>query len=484
MLAWLAGAPVLERIDRLAVSATRHVTELVETLATRAGALRCIELRPRSSDGVGWSVELERSVAPGPFVGVVARYRAGKSREHVSELLDRLLAIPPASVRELTIETTRKLILPADERARLAEAVARFDQLEHVSVPWDAPAPPQPASDRGLELSLSLWGTGLLDPDRLDAVWQLIEQLGERYDSFQLNSRPTLRTLEGLNQVKKWAVNPGTRRLELRRDGHAGSLSLARPALDAFTHLDVALGARSPESFVVWVLQLLELAPFFMGACFLTRGRPSPDTFQIGHSGQRAPVVGWLVVFGGRYVPVLPATEVAALAARPSLEGLFVEQTTHNLVVGVARSPEQVTPERLRALADGLREIIDRQLEVRFGFRFPARARAILGPVARELALTERPAPHTTTLVQFVSPAGIERRLVATLSNTLTTPCLSVGLESHHPDTAGYSALELVERNRAIAGVEQLDEALTEAAATARERASAWFAQQDRVLSS
>jgi hypothetical protein len=341
---------------------------------------------------------------PGPFVSVVARYRAGKSRADVSELLDRLLAIPPAAVRELAIETARKLVLPADERARLADAVARFDQLEHVSVPWDAPAPQQPASERGLELSLSLWGTGLLDPDRLDAVWQLIEQLGERYDSFQLNSKPTLRTLEGLNHVKKWAVNPGTRRLELRRDGHPGSLSLSRPALDAFTHLDVALGARSRESFVAWVLQLLELAPFFMGACFLTRGRPSAETFQIGHSGQRAPVVGWLVVFGGRYVPVLPAIEVAALAARPSLEGLFVEQTTHNLVVGVARSPEQRTERP--ALADGCARSSTAN-EVRFD-PVSARVRAILGPPPA--ARADRAARADTTTPCSCWPVGIERR--------------------------------------------------------------------------
>ncbi|MBA3540424.1 MAG: hypothetical protein H0T79_12505, partial [Deltaproteobacteria bacterium] len=483
--AWFAEAPVLERIERLVVRVKDNLTEMLEALALRGGALREVELvaldRGSLTDDAGWHFRLRREVAPGPFVSLIARHRVGKTTRRwnfVSDLQRPLAAVPADWLRVLHVDAGRKVTLNAADRRQLGAAVARFTRLEEVTVPWEVPPLRGPAPPSGMRLSLNLRGEGLLDPATIERVWRLVvDELGQVYDGFEVGYNSTLRALgdKPFERAVKWAANARTNRLELLRDGYPEKLVLTRGRRsnnDEYTSLELALGERTPEEFVAWFARFLDIAAFESGQCELAQSDRQRDLFDQWEYQPR-PQGGWLLVFGPRYLPVLPRERVARLASRPGLAGLFVAQTQRNLIIGVAPTPAEVTTDRLRLVATELRAIIDRQLTERLGYDLAERAKAILGPAATELGLSARPDPNRKWTLNFVKAGPPEWQIAVELSDVLGEPTVDIVLRSQ--DNDGYHAHPLL-REKPASTRSQIDTALVGAAKAASERALSWFA--------
>ena len=472
-LAWLAEAPVLDRIERLVVGVGDHVTALLEAVARHPGSLRELELVAGARslhDGTGWSVVLRRDSAPGPFTRCIARCRSARNARSFVDDLEAALAVVPASwLRVLEVESSRKLTLKAEDRARLATAVARFAQLETSSVPWQVPLEP-PTRAAGRKLVMRLHGEGLLDPKKVAAVWRsVVDELGQSYDSYEIGHGPALRPLgdKPVERLHTWAANPRALRFDLVRDGAPCRLSIGRPDRGGqVTYLELVTD-RSPEQILQWLVGFLDLAKFETGHLFPPEMDTSYDAFDL--HAYAGPWAGWLVVFGPRLLPVLPPQQVAALGNDPELRGIIVASSKRNLVVAAAPSPEETTPERLRALAARLREVVARNLPAALGYDFSERVHAILAPAAHELGLSLGE-PGTPTSIQFVQQ---ERRLVARLLDPLDTPRVDIQLQQkgdrtyHVHDLRGGPA-----KTRAA-----LDKALAAAAKAARAEGPAWFAR-------
>jgi uncharacterized protein (TIGR02996 family) len=480
-LDWLLEAPVLERIECLTIgSVARGLANALEAIARRAGSLRELRLLSRFSPMMapdGWSVTLRRDSAPGPFTALTARFHTGKHGvAHRVGLIEEVLdAIPASWLRSIDIDAGRKLTLKADERAGLAKLVARFDGLDDVKVPWEAP-PKRPAKSSGRDYAMELEGPGMLDPKRIGPIWKLVvEELGQQYDSFEVGTGNALRKLDDkpFEQIKKWAANKRAGSLELLRDGAAGSLTLNRHGRYATERTSAELVGieRSPEELADWFVRFCDLAKFWNGTVKLATSRYTQEDFLF--PGYSAPDGGWLMFFGRPLADVLPLKRVQQLAARRELAGMFARATKHGLLVGIAASPDEATSKRLRALADPLRSILVEGVIEHLGYDLTALARATLGPIAKQLGLAFEATQDPATEVRFVNR---KRQLVVDVRWPLDGP--SIDLELRHGARNGYRVHELASRKPANTRA-QVEKQLAVAAKAALADAAKWFAKAE-----
>ncbi|HLL20679.1 MAG TPA: hypothetical protein VK427_01030, partial [Kofleriaceae bacterium] len=384
----------------------------IEAAAHRRGTLRELELdlQPPGAADAGWRYVLSRDVAPGAFTRLVVRPRGGS---HAFNELASVLSQIPATLRELVITTPKKLVLRKRERADLVAALARFDGLERCELPWPELAnetrPPAPVEvDTGRHFAIRVIGEPLFVPARIPAVWDVVErELGLRYDSFAVGAKWRQLGNDPVARIQKWAGNARCYDMKLFRDGTRGTLSLSRPEYAGQRHVSTMLlasfGSRRTEEIVAWWLRFLELATFETGTLDLDGVTRPRDVFSLGELDVPHLRAAWLLYFGPALLPLLPLADVAALAKRPGLEGMFVRATTRGVVVGLAPTPEEITDERLSACAAALHEILRPRVVARHGYVLAERALALLGPLATELGLSLIDNPSKLFSLRFAS---------------------------------------------------------------------------------
>ncbi|HEU0037555.1 MAG TPA: TIGR02996 domain-containing protein [Kofleriaceae bacterium] len=428
LAAQLRDAPVFERIERLMIAPGAPVRSWLEPLARCDGALREIEL-VASRDGSlvredGCHVRLSRSRAPDEFSTVHVHYRSSDrapTSRFATELVTALACIPQRWPRTIVVDAGRKLMLDAEDRVRLAEALSRFTQLEQLDVPWDRV--PSEAARAGVVLEVKLAGGGLLDPAKIAAVWDVLGELEPHYDAMHVGHGSALRPLgkDPVARLAKWAANPKIEEVMLVRDGHPERAGLGRSERLGATYVRCCV-ERSRDELVAWLVRLLALGTFEKGAIEPTG--LGPFQLELRDLGVARP--GWIMVLAPRASRVFPVDAVAALADRPPLAGLVAVEAPRNLVISPAPSLAELTQARFDALAAGLHEIAARRLRTIVGFDVAARLRDKLGPIAAELGLAFQHA--TSTRVAYGSPSGLQ--LEGWLDDPLGTPKLRAGMRS------------------------------------------------------
>ncbi|WAS95811.1 hypothetical protein [Nannocystis punicea] len=144
LAAWLRGAPVIERLDRIALCnvqadeiaavASRRGPRVLDIIAGDGGELA------GSGSGIGWTIRLTRERDAGPFRSAVARDHV----EHLwreparwgETLVEALARLPRGTLADLRIESSiERLKLPIREQlTALAREIAPA-----IVVPWEQP---------------------------------------------------------------------------------------------------------------------------------------------------------------------------------------------------------------------------------------------------------------------------------------------------------------------------------------------------------
>lgn len=472
--AWIASAPVVERLQRLVVH--NHWTAYLEAAARRSGSLREIEIDLQRVDrrDEGWRFLLQRDAAPGPFTRLIARPRGGP--HDPARLAPLLNAIPEGWLRELVVTSPRKLLLPKQEHAELVAAIGRFPDAR-CDLPWaDLTPPPVVSVPEGPLLDIRVEGESLFAPDKAAAVWRVVDdELGLQYDSFEIGSKWRQLGEDPVARIQKWAGNARCYDMTLFRDGAPGRLRLARSKFNkaaSVTMLEVPVALRSHDDWIDWYLRFLELGTFDSGVVYLAGVERHHRSFDLGMLGCGASA-GWLIYFGPVQKPLLPLDRVAALAGRPGLDGVFARASTSGILVGTARTPHDVTAERLAALSAGLREILHASLEQRFGFSLEESVQRSFGELLAIQGMA--PVPGKQFELRFAS-ADQERQLLVTLFAPYTKPQIRVQLHAAVADRNWYQDLGPT----APAGTRvELERALADAGALLQKHGGAFFADPE-----
>ncbi|MCW5803547.1 MAG: hypothetical protein KIT31_14285, partial [Deltaproteobacteria bacterium] len=465
--AWLARAPVLERIERLTVRVRDGLGPLLEAIARRGGALRELVLVGRGAYGMleeaGWRIVLRRERAPGPFSWVTARFRLGRGatlRRFAVGFDETMRAVPAGWPRELAFEVGKRLPLPAEDRELVASTLARFAQLAPPELPWSA-EPPRAERPAGA-LDVYLRGPGLLDAARLPEVWRfVVDDLGERYDRYRAGKRDTLHAL-GAAPLETLAGALRSHRVQLVRDGHRGTLGLARGD-HVPTTLELDLGARTPDAFIAWLARFAAA----IGATMARADRPGrvPPPDQVVHALD--PPFAWLMLFGPSHARVLPAAAVAR-ACR-------VERAGRGILVVTAPSPAEATDARIAEVRAHLRAVFDAHLADHLGYDFAELAHAGLAATAAALDL-----PLVARGPMRVAFARGVAELEATLHQPLTAPQVRVSLLG--APSLWRPVLVLTPRYTIpIASADELRHVLAAAAAECARQGAAWLATHGEI---
>jgi uncharacterized protein (TIGR02996 family) len=416
---WLLGSAVLQRVERLAIGTHATLPAVIAMLAERGGALREVHVS-RWLDDDGWTLVLARDAAPGPFTRATLRWRPlRRDRRHRyagSVFFELTAAIPVAPLRTLAVIWEDMPAMSRAEHAQYVDAVSRFAHAQ-VTVPWQ---PPAPADDIvGAEYSLLVRGPAMLEPDRAAAVWTLAAELGQRYDSFEVGWRSTLRKLstDPLAQIRRWAGNQRCSRLDLKRDGTRGELVLTRSSRpsDFEPTQAVLIGVqRSPAELVEWFARFTDLAELATGTFDALRSGPR-STSSFALPGYQLPAPGWLVWFGKEFADPVPVDVLRQLEAR--VAGTLVRPTKHGVVLAVSPTPDEAVADRLAVVVRGLDAVLAPAVAERLGYDFRDRARAVFPAI--ELA------SHSSGSVDI----GV-RRLDLVLREPLGTTVLAAELRN------------------------------------------------------
>jgi hypothetical protein len=468
--AWLAGAPVLGQLDRLVIHFDEYTppAALVQALAERRD-LRVIELVDPAGPYLGTSgarATLRRGAATDTLDELVIRCRPAVRRVSftIRRALEQVLAAAPAALRVLAIDLGRSPTLAARDREALRAQVARFEQLEHASLPW-AEAPNRATTTRtGSSMTLRARGAGLLAPVALEAVWSSLRELGVTLDAIEAGTGVRPLGAKPLDKLRAWASSTRVHRLALVHDGGADELSLHRgrePAdTIAYARFTSGLGPR-------------ELAAWFGG--LVGRVAPRHATLDGEEPGRGFRLTGlelgsaWLMYVAPHLETLLPAREVAALAGK--LGGLFVVPAKRGYVLGTAATPAEATEPRLGALEVALDRIVIANLPAELDYDLRGRMQAVLGPVAQTLGLP-RVLGGRSFEPGFRTGGTPEHALVATLYRPLDAPLLEIALQRRDP--AGFMREVVAEGPARTRG--QLDKLLATAAKVALAKGEAFFA--------
>ncbi len=470
--AWLATAPVLERIERLVLR-----TVDLEPLGARAGALREVEVVQRDEREIllhggrrlerelGWHLVLRRDAAPGQFVALRAHYIAGAPRRHfATDLAGMLDAIPAHWLRELEIVVERMPVLSRREHEALAAAVARFTGLERATVPWAKATAPAPYEPPGLRLALAVEAAR---PSELRALWTLlVDELGQRYDTFSVNDSAILKQLgdQPLERARTWAEKPGTTRLRLSRDGGFAQLEIVWSGTTRRTTAQLALGKRTIEEVIAWFVRCVSALGGRSARLGLGLRASEARAFDLGEF-RGAVEPAWLIAFGGAHVPLLPFDEVAAI------DGIFAIRAPEHVVIGFAPEPAEISARELAAVSRRLRAIMLRELVRRLGYDLHARALALLGPAAAALGLAAAFDPDAPLSARFTDAT---RQLAVSIDNAVEAPVARVALYQTR-ERSTYSHALVADYQQPAATAAQLDAVLATAAARAIAEGPAWF---------
>jgi uncharacterized protein (TIGR02996 family) len=479
---WLAKSPVLERIDRLVVKVVADLRRFLAAVAKAKGTLRELVIttgRGQFATPESWILTLRRETAPGPFTSLVARYRSGKHtspQNLVWNLASALGEIPTTWLRTIDIDAGRKLNLESSDRASLGKLVAAFSNLETAKVPWEAPVK-QKRAKTGRSYRVRVEGPSLLDTRYIGPLWRLVVgDLAQTYEGYKVGYNGGWRPIDGdaFTRAKKWAANRRTSFLELRNDGRPGQLALTRNggSIES-TEVTLVEIERSPNELVDWFARFVDLAELQLGVFDL-----EPERFEHGGFSLGLPAYsGWLTFIGGQLAKALPVKEVAKLATRKELAGMFARKTKHGLLVGAAADPETVDKKRLRALGLAMKPILAAHLAKRLGYDLTERTRAVLEPVARKLGLKFDDTASDPMTVVFVKRP--ELRLMVTLSHVFHSPGISIELTSGPPDNLS-ARKDLIDGCLSAETRAQFDQLLATAAKAAHAEAAAWFTEARR----
>ena len=354
------SAPILDRIRRVVV--TQLDSAMHDALAARDGALREIEIGHGSIFSPAWTVKLVRDAAPGPFSTILATRNLG---DNAFQLVDKLGRLPNKSPRALLVTSDRPLL--AAEAQRIDKALDRFTQLDRIELPWKR-------SDRSTK-TLAFAGSGAwLKEVALADLWDLLAELGQRYEVFTIN-----------NNVKQHALGKDPKgRLEKRHAKGMMSFTLAREgAAETFGWRyneitgNLVVAELSPDALADAFARLLATAKMTDG----TFGVVPQHTYRgLGWFGD-VPRPGWIMTLDAKLFAHISHHEIEDLARTPLLGGLTVTRTAAHVLVRLATSPDEVTAEVLDAFQTELGNLLLETVRRRLGFDPYAQITSHLAPV-------------------------------------------------------------------------------------------------------
>lgn len=233
------------------------------------------------------------------------------------------------------------------------------------------------------DVTFELRDAALLESEALATVWELVAELGQRFDS--LNGKALVGD-QKTQLIRRLTTGRG-RASELRLEGASGSAltlsrSMSRGRLVGVT--DAAL--------VEWFGRLVDVAPLAEGTlhgCGTWSRR--------GQLGYSVPEPGWLMLLGGRLAKMV----------RPSdFESAW--QRRHGVLVQLAPSPAAMTAALAVAFEAHLFDVVRRSVARQLGYDFGAVVERTLAPLLAALGL-ERVPQDDVTLARFRGGArGLE----------------------------------------------------------------------------
>ena len=330
----LPSAPVLDRIEKLALSGSGL-----------AGALAAILARPRAVRTLEVQSKPWRAVFSGLFESCTVAFGDTSAYDDVTESLRELLGMLPASTR-VTIEGADKL--DPEVHARVLPALQRF--TTPVVASWKAPRPIETSPIVTLDLS----GRPLLDAAHAGEIWQLLADAGQRYDGIIVGSGKSVRPLgtDPVARIATWANNASTDAVTLvsSQGGDRAELQCKRGrwATQTENNANVALIMRDGVDAAGAFSRLAALAHANWGACE-PQGR---ERCSVQIRPRHYQVLGWMFVV---------SPWLARLVSRDALDALAKELTGVRVIHGpptvivAAPTVDEATPERLAFLGEHLK---------------------------------------------------------------------------------------------------------------------------------
>ena len=331
----LPSAPVLDRVDKLALSG-HGLAGTVAAILARPRPLRTLELRSKP-----W-----RATFHAPFESCTVACGDVSLYDYVAESLRDLLAMVPASTR-VTIEGADKL--SPETHAYLQPALERF--TTSVVASWKAPRPVETSP----VVNLSLSGRPLLDAALAAEIWQLLAEAGQRYDGIIIGSGKAVRPLgpDPVARITTWANNASTDRITLvsSQGGDRAELHRWRGRYASATNnnAEVALVMRDGTDPLAVFARLTALANADWGLC-----DPQGREHRFVHSNRNSQVLGWAFILGSWLRAAVTRDALDALAKE--LTGVRVLHGEPTIIVATP-TVEEATIERLDFLGERLKAL-------------------------------------------------------------------------------------------------------------------------------
>ena len=424
IVAGLLSGALAKRLERVTILHYSHpigrAARFVEALGI--GVPEVAVGQTRHTVASGWSIVAARDDA-GRYTKLRCAAPDGtKALPSPATLSQVLRALEPGDVTELVVEAADRIQYDEREILELETAIARFERLSRLDVPWPR-LERRDDRDEG-RCALWLYGGGLGAPSELETWWRLVSEppVALSFDAFEVNQKGHKPLpADGLAHASSLLEKKRTTSLKLYRTGSADTRYLQLMRHHAGLGIAGTSHETTAEDVLSWLTRALDALPIERGyALFVTNRQGTWTTHHDqGHLQPLDFAGSWLQIFGPAEGQRISFDALAAIAGGPGLERLRVARSKRHLVLAFGPTPHELaTAEERLAFEIASARVLWKSYEERLGFVPHELAREVLTPRFEALGFEAVPlSPREEALGRLhwmARPASGARAIVLT----------------------------------------------------------------------